>query len=92
MKMDPSQQLTQSRQVINKLDEQILSLLAQRMKCSLEVIEAKKEMGKAVYDPEREAWHLEDLMTLGKEIGVDASFVRLLWAMIYEESRRVQSQ
>lgn len=46
--------LKQVREDINKLDTEIMPLLEKRLKLSLKVIEAKKEMNKEIYDPSRE--------------------------------------
>ena len=47
-------ELTQIRQEIDEIDDKLVKLFEQRMKCAAEVAENKRGTGKAIYDPERE--------------------------------------
>ncbi len=86
------EKLNQLREKINELDAQILEILTERMKCSLEVGKTKKEMEMPIFDPQREADHLSELVQAGAREGISEVFIRMLWAQIMEESRRVQNE
>jgi chorismate mutase/prephenate dehydratase len=47
-------ELKDIRQKIDQIDDQIAKLYNERMHCVAEVIDAKKQTGKAVFDPDRE--------------------------------------
>ena len=46
--------LMEIRQQIDEIDQKMLSLFKQRMRCSADVAEYKRGTGKAIYDPVRE--------------------------------------
>jgi chorismate mutase/prephenate dehydratase len=50
-----SQKLSDRRRQIDLVDRKLLPLLNQRLGIALECGEIKKEMGKNIYDPKREA-------------------------------------
>lgn len=82
--------IEQLRKNINKVDEKILSLLAERRNLSKEVIQAKDLTDKPIRDKEREAQLLKNLIKAGKEKGLDANFVTKVFYEIIEDSVRIQ--
>jgi len=56
-----SQRLENRRRKIDVVDRKLLPLLNQRLRIALECGKIKKEMGKNIYDPKREARVLERL-------------------------------
>ncbi len=54
-------ELKKKRREIDLLDQKLLSLLNQRVRIAQELGKIKKEMGKKIYDPEREKKVLERL-------------------------------
>jgi chorismate mutase/prephenate dehydratase len=56
--------LEELRKRIDEIDRELLRLLNERMKVSIEVVKAKRPMGKAVFDPPREVALLEKLSAL----------------------------
>ena len=58
------QDLSITREQIDKVDSQIVELLEQRLDLALEVAKYKSETGKAIYDKEREQQKLEKLGAL----------------------------
>ena len=55
------QKLKRKRIKIDFLDRKLLTILNQRLRIALEIRKIKKEMGKKIYDPEREKEVLERL-------------------------------
>ncbi len=86
------EKLNQLRKKINEIDNELLTVLALRMKCSHEVGETKKAANKPIFDPEREAKHLKNLIEVGKKSGISETFIQNLWMQIMEESRRIQNE
>jgi chorismate mutase/prephenate dehydratase len=56
-----SQRLEDSRRKIDLIDRRLLPLLNQRLRIALECGKIKKEMGRKIYDPKREAGVLKRL-------------------------------
>lgn len=80
------------RNNINKVDEKILELLAERRKLSKEVIIAKDLADKPIRDKEREAQLLKNLIKSGKNKGLDSHYVSKVFYEIIEDSVRLQQQ
>ena len=53
--------LAEIRQQIDEIDQKMLSLFKQRMRCSADVAEYKRGTGKAIYDPVRERQKIDVL-------------------------------
>lgn len=76
-----------NRQMINKIDAKLFELLKKRMKCSREIGKIKKKKGLPIFDKKRE----DDIVkTIVKRSGMDEKFVRDLYGVIFEESKRRQ--
>ncbi len=82
--------LDQLRIKINKIDAQILFLLADRMECSVAVAKAKKGTTKKVFDPEREELLFQDLLDQAAKLNIPPELVRRIWGNIILASRRRQ--
>jgi chorismate mutase len=54
------------REKINLIDQELLTLLNQRLRTALEIGKIKKEMGKRIYDPRREKDVLNSLKRKNK--------------------------
>ena len=63
---DLSQKLNKMREKINLIDQELLTLLNQRLRTALEIGKIKKEMGKRIYDPRREKDVLNSLKRKNK--------------------------
>ncbi len=74
------------RKKIDKIDEQIVKLLDERMGLAFELGKLKKEKGRDVFDPEREKKVFEKLETLPKECIRDNE-IRELYEHIISISR-----
>ena len=63
---DLLQGLKKKRKEIDLIDQKLLILLNQRLRIAREIGKIKKEMGKKIYDPEREKEILEKLKIKNK--------------------------
>ncbi|KQN64793.1 bifunctional chorismate mutase/prephenate dehydratase [Erwinia sp. E602] len=71
---------------ISALDEQLLTLLAQRRELAVDVARAKMATHKPIRDIDRERDLLERLIALGKTHQLDAHFITRLFQLIIEDS------
>ncbi len=74
------------RAEISKIDQEILSLLSERMNLSKKVAEYKKEKNLPIFDPKRE----NELLTR-YQASVDFD-VSSIYRAIMEESKRIQME
>ena len=81
--------LTEIRTRIDAIDTQICELFAQRMQCTHEVAEYKRESGKPILDRGRERAKLADVATKVPEKLRDYS--QVLFSLIMEISRSEQN-
>ncbi|CAO97693.1 bifunctional chorismate mutase/prephenate dehydratase [Erwinia tasmaniensis] len=84
--MNPENPLLALRGKISALDEQLLTLLAQRRALAVEVAEAKMATHRPVRDIDRERDLLEHLVALGKSHKLDAHYITRLFQQIIEDS------
>lgn len=78
------------RDQINKVDEDIITLLAERRKLSKDVVKVKDVSDKPIRDHKRETELLQRIITLGKKKGVDVHFLTKVFYEILEDSIRIQ--
>ena len=80
--------LSELREQIDKIDEQIVDLFIERMKVSGEIAQVKQADGKAVFDPQREKEKIEMIeRQAGEEWQKDA---KQLYSLMMELSRGYQ--
>jgi chorismate mutase len=89
--VDSHEELDGYRRAIDALDEQILQLIAARVRVVLSVGEFKRKHGLAVYDPERERSMLERLSRNAPE-PLDRETVRRIFERLIDESRRLEQR
>ena len=65
-KPDISQKLRKNRRNLDLVDQQLLTLLNRRLRISLEIGKIKREIGKKIYDAEREKEILDRLKRKNK--------------------------
>lgn len=82
--------IEQLREQIDQLDIQLVELLAQRQKVTAQVGEYKKEVGKPIYDPEREADLIGKRRELAESMGVTPDLIEDLLRRIMRESYQSQ--
>ncbi len=82
-------ELTEIRQEIDKIDNQLVELFSQRMQCSAEVAEYKRGTGKAIYDPVREQEKLK-VLTKGEKNPFMRKVTEEIFQHLMSVSRRYQ--
>jgi len=87
---EPDEQLLNLRGKIDHIDEQLLTLLAERMNISSEIGNFKKEHNMPALQMARYREILEDRTKLGGSKALNAQFVREILQEIHEESVRRQ--
>ena len=88
---DNSLSLNEIRLRLNKLDDQLLALLSERRKLSIEVAKSKVKTAKPVRDAKREQQLLVKLINSGKEkYELDAQYITKLFHTIIEDSVLLQ--
>lgn len=78
--------LNKIREQITQLDQQLLSLFANRRALTLNVAKSKAHEVRPVRDQKREQELLIRLITQGKELGLDAHYVTNIFQTIIEDS------
>ena len=77
------------RNEIDSIDEQLVKLLNERSKCAIELGRLKRELGLAIYSPEREKEVIQHV-TLVNKGPLDADAIRRLFERIIDESRSIE--
>ena len=78
------------RQQIDRINEELIELLARRMRVTCEIGQYKKEHKMPVVQKTRYNELMERLVKNGEELGLSADFIRSILAAIHEESVRQQ--
>jgi chorismate mutase/prephenate dehydrogenase len=82
--------LANVREELAKKDQELVALVAERMRLIREVARVKSAQGLPSFDREREGAHLDDLTTKAREIGVPDDVVRDLFGTLFAASRLEQ--
>jgi len=82
--------ISQLRQQIDELDNQLMDLLAKRMRVCREIGQYKKEHNMTVVQAQRYNEILDKRGVQGSMCGMDANFVKMVYEHIHEESVRQQ--
>jgi prephenate dehydrogenase len=83
-------QLERLRAELEGIDQQLIALLATRVRLARDVGRAKREAGLPVLDPAREAAVVRRAGALAREAGVDDEDVRYIFWHIIGLTRRAQ--
>ena len=86
----PPKDLLAARDIIDEIDTELLHLLARRAQVSLRAARAKREVGRGVRDPDREAELLRSRQEQAEELGLDPGSVGEVFAALLAFSRRHQ--
>jgi chorismate mutase/prephenate dehydratase len=78
------------RSKINKIDKDIIRLLAERRNLSSDVIKAKDKSDKPIRDQKREEELLERIIKLSRKYGLESNFVTNIFYEIIDDSVRLQ--
>ena len=85
-----SSDLSDVRAALSARDEELVVLIAERMRLIREVARVKAEKGLPSFDREREGAHLDDLISKGQDLGVSDDLVRDIFARLFAASRLEQ--
>ena len=88
--MRSTENLTELRAEIDKLDDRLLELLTRRMRISREIGQYKKEHDMPVLQTQRYEELLARRAAQAVELGMDREFMRTVFQAIHEESIRQQ--
>ena len=77
------------RRRIDQIDDQLMKLLNSRSACAVEIGRIKRQIGMAVYQPEREKWIL-DRVERNNPGPLDSGAVRRVFERVIDESRRLE--
>lgn len=80
------------REKINTIDEQLLKILSERRKLSLEIVKLKNREKSSIRDKTREKELLIKLIEKGKEYGLDAHYVSKIFYEIIDDSVKLQNK
>lgn len=80
------------RNLINRVDEDLLKLLSERRRLSKEVFLAKESTKSPIRDQIREEELLKRLIRLGKKEGLDSTYISRIFYEIIEDSVRLQQK
>jgi len=80
------------RERINRIDQQIINLLAERRKCSTQAVEAKEQGWSHLRDRQREENLLADRTCAARSCGLDSHYITKIFHEIIDDSIRIQQQ
>src|SRR4051812_34004044 len=86
----PKADLAHVREELAKKDQEIVAIIAERMRLIREVARVKAEKGLPSFDREREGAHLDDLLAKAQDTGVPDDVVRDVFARLFAASRLEQ--
>ena len=78
------------REQIDALDEQMLGIIADRQKLSLEVAKKKKEEGSVIHAPAREAEIFDHTIRQCEKLGLDPNYILEIVSLVIAHSKDVQ--
>jgi chorismate mutase len=87
-----TENLTNLRKQIDELDDDLLALLARRMRVSKEIGTYKKEHGMPILQAKRYEEILQKRILQAEEMGMNADFMKTVLVAIHEESVRHQME
>src|SRR3954468_9169417 len=90
MSSKPAPELVAVRQELAKTDQELVGLIANRMRLIREVARVKAEKDLPSFDREREGAHLDDLLARGREQDVPEDLIRDIYGRLFAASRAEQ--
>ena len=85
-----TENLSALRRQIDGIDEQVLELLAKRMRISKEIGVYKKEHNMHIMQSPRDSEILENRSDMGQQMDLNTDFIKKILSLIHEESVRQQ--
>ena len=87
-----SMELSEIREHLDRLDNALLTILAERMSFIPKVAEYKKKTNVQRYQPEREEQILETKEELAKKLNINPDLARKIFETIIEDSHRIEKE
>jgi prephenate dehydrogenase len=87
-----SPELREARDLIDELDQELVTLLARRAELARRAARAKAGLGEGILDPTREARLVRERRRWATELGLDPESVSQIFHAILRFSRRLQSE
>ncbi|KKR18274.1 MAG: Chorismate mutase [candidate division CPR2 bacterium GW2011_GWC1_41_48] len=84
--------LDEVRQAIDRIDAEILNLIAERMELARKAGEVKKNLGKDIFDSKREEEVIESRVKTAENLNLNSRFTAQLFNFIIKYSREVQGE
>ncbi|MBU3957771.1 MAG: chorismate mutase [Nanoarchaeota archaeon] len=84
--------IEQLRAEIDKLNKEIVELLAKRMEVAGGIAEYKRQRGLPVHAPEREKRVIENVKNIAKEKGLDEKIAEDIFLKIIEHTRNSEKE
>lgn len=78
------------RQKIDKIDNRILSLIAQRFQMVKKIITVKQKLHKPIIDRQREKEILKRIEQRSEKLNISVILIRKLYKLIFDESKNLQ--
>lgn len=85
-----SPELSETRDLIDELDRELVAMLGRRAELSRRAMKAKQRLGQPLHDPGREASVLSARRTMAEERGLDGESIEDVFRAVLRFSRRVQ--
>jgi chorismate mutase/prephenate dehydrogenase len=86
----PASPLAEVRAALAEKDQELVALVAERMRLIREVARVKADKGLPSFDREREGAHLDDLLARARDVGVPDDVVRDVFSCLFAASRLEQ--
>ena len=80
------------REQINRIDEQIIRLLSDRRKLSLEIVKLKNREKSSIRDKDREKELLSHIIEAGKKYGLEEDYLTKVFDVIISDSIILQNE
>jgi len=79
--------MEEKRKAMDQIDQDLVSLLAQRIALGKEIVEQKVKDNLPAHDPGREKGIMKRMVALGKEQGLSEPLIKEVYKRIFEETR-----
>ena len=80
------------RKQIDRIDNVLITALAERMSVMPDIAEYKKEHNISIFQEQREQEIMAKLKKIAKEQGLDEGFVEEIFLSIFNEAKRIQHE
>ena len=89
-----SNDLNEYRKVINKLDNEMIDIIKQRMKVSIKIGKYKKDNNIKVLNTGREEEVIDNIIkynNVDKDLCLEEEFIKELWTSLMNYSKKIQN-